>query len=307
VPSGARREKDRRRACTVPDVSIPRDLRLPGLARAYQAATTRGRFAVHDATPPQGVRPLGTAILVPGITGSKEDFLAVLGPLARRGWRVVALDLRGQYETPGDSHAAAYELEELALDVLALGAAIADGRPHLVGHSFGGLVARSAALLDPQAVRSVALLCSGPGPVSGQEAEKARLLEAALQRHDLAEIWKIMDGIARASNGYDGVPPEVQEFLRRRFLGSSAAGLLAMVRTALSVADRTEDLAKIGLPLLVAYGEADYTWLPAEQSLMARRLRAAEHVIRGAAHSPAVQQPETTAAVLADFWDTCAR
>ena len=41
-------------------------------------------------------------LLVPGYTGSKEDFIAVLAPLAAAGHEVLAIDQRGQYESPGD-------------------------------------------------------------------------------------------------------------------------------------------------------------------------------------------------------------
>ena len=45
--------------------------------------------------PAAGPCELGTVLLVPGYTGSKEDFIALLGPLAAAGRRVVAVDLRG--------------------------------------------------------------------------------------------------------------------------------------------------------------------------------------------------------------------
>jgi len=284
-------------------VSTPPHLRLPELARAYQLDTPRGLFAVHDAQPPADVRPRGTAVLVPGFTGSKEDFIAVLEPLARHGWRIVALDMRGQHESVGVADVAAYGLDELGRDLIAVARQLGDGPVHLVGHSFGGLAVRAAVLSDPDSVRSVTLLCSGPGPVSGPEAEKVRLLEAALQQYDLAEIWQIMDATARTEHRYDGVAPEVREFLRRRFVGNAKPGLLGMARALLDTPDRTEELAKTGLPLLVAYGESDDTWTPAEQSRMAERLDARDEVIRGAGHSPAVEQPLATAALLTDFWD----
>ncbi len=37
------------------------------------------------------------ALLVPGFTGSKEDFFPVLGPIADRGFTVVAFSQRGQW------------------------------------------------------------------------------------------------------------------------------------------------------------------------------------------------------------------
>jgi pimeloyl-ACP methyl ester carboxylesterase len=287
-------------------VSTPPHLRLPDFARAYHLDTPRGRFAVHDARPPAGVPARGTAVLVPGFTGSKEDFIAVLDPIARTGWRVVALDMRGQYESAGADDVAAYRLDELAQDLLAVAGRLSDGPVHLVGHSFGGLAVRAAVLSDPDTVRSVTLLSSGPGPISGHEAERARLLEAALQQYDLAYIWQIVDATARTDHEYDGVAPEVREFLRRRFLANAKSALLAMVRTLLDTPDRTDELAKTGLPLLVAYGEGDYVWTPAEQSRMARRLGARDEVIRGARHSPAAERPHAAAALLTRFWDDAA-
>jgi len=58
----------------------------------------RGTFAVLEAFPEAGACELGTALLVPGYTGSKEDFLSILGELADGGRRVLAVDQRGQKE-----------------------------------------------------------------------------------------------------------------------------------------------------------------------------------------------------------------
>lgn len=57
---------------------------------------------------------LGTVLLVPGFTGSKEDFLDLLPLLHDCGWTVIALDNRGQYESP---HAPDYSLDLWADDV----------------------------------------------------------------------------------------------------------------------------------------------------------------------------------------------
>ncbi|MDA8324351.1 MAG: alpha/beta hydrolase, partial [Actinomycetota bacterium] len=55
--------------------------------------------------------------------------------------------------------------------------------------------------------------------------------------------------------------------------------------------------------MLVSYGEHDDAWPPAVQDAMARRLDAERVCIPGAAHSPAVEAPETTAAMLTAFWN----
>ena len=56
-------------------------------------------------------RPRGTVLLVPGLTGSKEDLVAIVPELAAAGWRAVALDLRGQHESGGPDDPAAYTVE----------------------------------------------------------------------------------------------------------------------------------------------------------------------------------------------------
>ena len=126
-------------------MSTPPFLTLPGCARALRLPTARGEFAALLAEPAGPVR--GTALLVPGFTGSKEDFIALLEPLAEAGYRIAAIDQRGQYETGGPADPDAYAVAELGRDVHALTAALTDGGPlHLLGHSFGGQVVREAVL-----------------------------------------------------------------------------------------------------------------------------------------------------------------
>ena len=72
---------------------------------------------------------------------------------------------RGQYQTPGPDDPRAYDLSELGADVAALFAAV-DGI-HLLGHSFGGLIAREA-VLGGCTPASLTLLSSGPGHWPGR-------------------------------------------------------------------------------------------------------------------------------------------
>ena len=65
-------------------------------------------------------------------------------------------------------------MKVLADDVLAVLAGLA-GPAHLVGHSFGGLVTRAAALADPSALRSLTLieLRAGRDPDPGGQRRAA--------------------------------------------------------------------------------------------------------------------------------------
>jgi pimeloyl-ACP methyl ester carboxylesterase len=157
-------------------VSTPRSLGLTDQVRPVKIHTPRGAFAALEAQPGTGVCERRPALLIPGFTGSKEDFISILQPLASAGRRVVAIDMRGQYQSQGAPDETGYAPAELAADVAAIGDVIAaDGQGvHLVGHSLGGLIAREAALAREARIISLTLLSSGPGRITGQRAQILR-------------------------------------------------------------------------------------------------------------------------------------
>ena len=239
-------------------------------------------------------------LFVPGYTGTKEDFLPVLPLLAAGGVRAVAMDLPGQYETPGPDLIDAYTPDALAASLLAVAGQL--GRPHLVGHSFGGLVARAAVIAAPDAARSLVLLDSGPAAIGGDRRARMAALEPVLAAGGLPAVYDALQTMAAADPVWMALPAAHKAFLRRRFLAGSATGLQGMGDALRSEPDRTDELKATGIPLLVAYGEHDDAWAPAVQAQMAARLGAETVVIAGAIHSPAVQQPGPTARALLDFW-----
>ena len=280
-------------------MSKPPFVALPAGAEALRVETPRGAFAALRAGRP--VR--GTALLVPGFTGSKEDFIALLEPLAGAGYRVVAVDGRGQYESDGPKDEDAYTQDELAQDVLALGAALgaAGGPPpHLLGHSHGGHVARAAVLRAPGAFASLTLMSSGPGIVCDEQQSRAKLLADALTTYDMETVWQAMRAFDPPETPV--LPADVADFLHRRWLGTSPVQLAATARQLCEEPDRTAELAGVPLPVHVLTGESDYVWPVAEMDDMAHRLRAHRTVVGGADHSPNVDRPAETAAALAAFW-----
>jgi pimeloyl-ACP methyl ester carboxylesterase len=270
--------------------------------------TPAGPIALLDTGPLPG--DADPVLLVPGYTGSKEDFLLILGPIAAAGHRVITMDQRGQFESPGPADPTAYTVDALAADVRLVLAELAgpEGRPvHCVGHSFGGLVVRAAAVADPAAVASVVLLCSGPAAIDGSRKARMEALAPLLAAGGMPAIYDHMERLAAGDARAAAAPPELRAFLRRRFLASSPVGLAGMGEALLGEPDRVVPLRETGLPVLVAHGVGDDAWPPAAQEEMARRLGARYAVVPDAAHSPAAEQPAATAGLLLDFWASVER
>jgi pimeloyl-ACP methyl ester carboxylesterase len=286
-------------------VSTPPFLELPSGVRATKVPTPRGPLAALSAEPADPADPdRAPVLLVPGYTGSKEDFIAVLAPIAAAGHRVLAVDQRGQFETPGDGDPSSYDVKVLADDVLAVIAGL--GAPaHLVGHSFGGLVARAAALAEPAALSSLTLMSSGPAAIPAPANQPIALLAQVLPVMDLETIW-VAKRQLESQTEVDPPAPEIEAWLHGRFVANDPVGMLRMAEQLLTETDRTDELGALDLPVLVAFGDRDDVWPPELQAATADRLGARTAAWAGLGHSPAADAPETAVTELLAFWATTA-
>ncbi|MCA1217731.1 alpha/beta fold hydrolase [Streptomyces sp. 8L] len=277
-------------------MSRPLSFVPPACAHARTLETSRGGFAAIEALPAGD--PLGTALMLPGFTGSKEDFNSLLEPVRAAGYRVVAVDGRGQYESAPPAAPGGYAQAELAADVLAQADAL--GAPvHLLGHSFGGHVARAAVLLDARPFRTLTLMSSGPAEISQGERERAKLLIDALGVMTMQQVWEAMSGMEpMEETPVDGAD------LHRRWLATDPAQLVAAAGLLTGEPDRVDELAAVRppLPVHVLSGDEDGIWPPVLLDDMARRLGARRTVVPDAGHSPNTDRPGETAAALLAFW-----
>lgn len=269
-------------------MSVPRTLVLPPGVESMHLETSRGDFAIHRIRVDD---PKAHILLIPGWTGSKEDFTPLLPLLAAAGFNATSYDQRGQFETPGAADAD-YSLDGLGNDAAALADASSLAPSHLLGHSFGGLVAQHAVLTNPSQWRTLSLLCTGPGALGESDERPLGLLLQALDHGvPLADIHAFREGSIER-------PPEIAEFMLRKFVSNSPASLRAMTQHLIDAPDQLDNVLAVGLPMWAGRGARDNGWPIEMQEEMARRIGVELHVIADSIHSPAVENPTG----LAEAW-----
>jgi pimeloyl-ACP methyl ester carboxylesterase len=250
--------------------------------------------ALHSA--PEGA-PRGVVLLVPGFTGSKEDFGAFLPLLAALGWDAWSYSQRGQADSAAPEGAENYTLDAFAADVVAVAARVGAGRPvHLLGHSFGGVVARAASISSPESFADLTMLCSGPHGWAGRMTRE----EAILRERGSVAWWN--EDNPHTVGLPDAALTADEAFRRQRMGRTSDEQLLGAAAILTDETDTTGELLATGLDTLVAHGVDDPAWPQDWQASMAGLLDARYAIIPDAAHSPQLENPQATADVLDEFW-----
>ncbi|MFC4605583.1 alpha/beta fold hydrolase [Rhodococcus kronopolitis] len=259
---------------------------------------SRGKLSSFEATPDAGTEVKGTVVMVPGFTGSREDFLPMAPFVTAAGYRLISYSQLGQYDSDGPDGRDAvgeYTIAKFALDLAEVLNTVAPGQKvHLLGHSFGGLVTRAAVLNDPARFLDYVILDSPP---SGDKVDAATYrIPDLLWAGGNAALWTAMFGPIE-----EMFPAPVKEFLHARILATKTANMAGIITTMGAEPDRVTELAATGLPILVAAGENDF--IPVDiQADAAARLGVKFEVIAGAAHTPNEEKPEELTTVLVDFW-----
>lgn len=239
------------------------------------------------------------ALLVPGYTGSKEDYAPVLPFLGEAGWDVLAYSQRGQGGSAAPAGLGAYGMSDFVGDLIAVAEAWAGttGRVHLVGHSFGGIVARAAVVKRPDLFASVTLFCSGRAV------------------YDWMNTLPILDPLPTGPGARQQVLrtyfPDMNfdepgvgwaEFQRIRALDTASENLVGIARILSQLRPDTPALAATGVPVHVLYGDQDEIWPPSWYAEEAADLGAHESIIRGGTHSPQLQFPQQWAEFASSYW-----
>jgi len=236
---------------------------------------------------------IADAVLIHGFTGSKEDF-EVIGPLlSAMGYRVLTFDNRGQHESAHSKRSDGYAMKSLARDALEMARHYNFAKPHLFGHSFGGLIAQQAAVDASDYWASLTLFCSGPHWIPNKPDLDATV--HIMETMTMEESWnKYKEESDRGLPRY--------ETYKKRWKASDPRSTKEMAIHLKSVQPLITEINATKIPVHVIYGENDDAWPLDIQDQMARDLSAPLTVIKDAGHCPNEDQPEETARVLANFW-----
>ncbi|WP_082566816.1 alpha/beta fold hydrolase [Arthrobacter sp. Soil764] len=230
-------------------------------------------------------------LLVPGATGSKEDFSLMMPDLADAGYFALSYDLAGQYQSAGagpenlEPPRKHYDYRLFADDFLAVMKIVATP-VHVVAYSFAGIIAQMAYVERPELFRSLTLLGCPPEPGQGFRGVNhlGRLSTWVNGRAGAALlIWGIRNG--RMVH----VPPGRQRFVNYRFRFTRRAAVRDIYTLMQKVPDLRQQLAEAPIPKFVAVGEHDL-WPLQLHRLFAQAIRARIGVYRGG-HSPCETSP----------------
>ena len=261
---------------TTIDDALERDLTIRDLDwRVFPDGTERDVFAAPSgglARVRLGQTSAPRVVLVPGVAGSKEDFVLLFPVLAAAGYRVESYDLAGHYESAGagpanlDPPRTSYDYALFVDDLVAI---LEDGGPaHVLGYSFAGLVTELALVARPDLFLSLTLMSAPPatgqvfrgvkhiGPISDMPPHRAAGLI----------LWGIRYNLNRT-------PPGRIAFVRERMAVTGRACIDDVVGLMMAMPDIAADVAAIDVPKLIAVGQQDL-WPQAQHDAYAARIGA---------------------------------
>ena len=279
---------------TIIDEARERDRAIPDIDwRALPPGTVRDVFAAPSgglARITLGAPTRGRVVLLPGVTGSKEDFVLMLPLLAEAGYQVESVDLAGQYESRDagpwnlDPPRPRYDHDLFHRDVVAL---LESGPTpaHVLGYSFAGLVAQEV-LVDRLELFASLTLLSTP-PATGQVFRGVKRigrfsgLTSPRQGAGLL-VWGVR-------NNLNKVPPGRLAFVRDRFDHTRRSSVDDIVGLMMTTPDFVDGVRAADIPKLVAVGEHDL-WSSAQHAAYAARIGALLAVY-DTGHSPCETAP----------------
>lgn len=244
-----------------------------------------------------------TGVLRHGTTGPAVVLLHSLGldkhmwsPITEQlavGRRVFAYDLRGHGDAVGSS---SFTLQDLAADLLAVLDGLALDRAHVVGLSYGGAIAQTAAIAAPERFASLSLLATTDRAfpeVFEQRAAGAEADGMAAQVDESLTRWFTPEALAADTAGV--------RYARACLLAMRPADWAASWRSMKDL-DAQGKLRDFAAPALVVAGSVDVSGPTAVLRQVADGIPGAVfRELPGVPHLQTLERAELISGVLDDF------
>ena len=217
---------------------------------------------------------------------------AVMVSLARSR-RVFAYDIRGHGRAAGSP--VPFTMDDAAADLVAVLDALALDRAHVVGLSYGGGIAQTAAIHHPERFASLALLATTDFPFDAFEVRARSGETDGMEAQIVPSLTRWFTPAALAVDAW-GVR-YAREQVRRADPRDWAAAWRSFI--GLDVRGR---LAGFGAPTLVLAGELDASTTPQIMSAIAQGVDGAEYrELPGTPHMMSLERPELVSQALGAF------
>ncbi|MFF2849972.1 alpha/beta fold hydrolase [Streptomyces sp. NPDC058001] len=241
-----------------------------------------------------GPRDGPVLLLIHGSAATSRSWNALV-PLLTTLHRVIRIDLpgHGRSAEPVDGDYAIREQGRrvgTALDRLGVGHAV------VVGHSSGGYAATALAEQRPDLVTALVLINTGPG-MDAFTAPGPAVIDPARWPPTDDQIRQFASTAFRA--GYE-VPQELVDELR----GMTYHAVTTAMQASVAYLNRQalpDRLRTLGKPLQVIFGDQDRRWRPSSAADYRVVPGARVELLPGAGHTPILEEPARTAALLLPF------
>jgi carboxyl-terminal processing protease len=202
---------------------------------------------------PQSGRVL---IAIHGGPGMSSAYMLDLEALAGGDFAVVTYDQRGTgRSTSPPADPSNYDLLDYVADLEAVREALGVEQVHLLGHSWGGLVAMRYATVHPARVKSLILMGSGAPDWGSFQAAQAHGAQRVAELQDQGFLPQTLTGLDDLLPAYFSDPGFERPAELRDLHYTPAAEQLT--RSALGQFDFTADVARLEQPVLLLFGADD--------------------------------------------------
>lgn len=183
--------------------------------------------------------------LLHGWMGCKESWVRQI-PLFARDFVVLAPDLRGFGQSGKPIRG--YGLDEYVRDIVGLFDVVGIGKSHVLGQSFGGIIAQRLAIEHPERVRSLALWATRSEPIGTRDANAATEF---IQREGMAAFAEMFSGQLA-----DDSEPEITEW-NKRLVARGQPHVAIQTLREVSTVNLTAELPQISAPTLILASRED--------------------------------------------------